>query len=369
MLKRFYADNFRCLINFELKLDAANVFLGVNGTGKTSVLTVLRKLQHLIVRGGRSDDVFPTRDLTLGQSRKEQRFELETSVDEHTFAYGLTVDQDPATKRMRIIEETLEHDGRPIFEFQNGSAQFYDDAYEKGPKYPSDWNLSGVGALNERPDNKKLTKFKNDIGNYIIVGICPPLIRAETREEDEFLDPLMENFVGWYRHYSQENMGSVGRLFDSLRVSLPNFDSIRLRESGENSRALKAVFRSTSKNPVEYGLHQLSDGQRALIALYSLIVLTDDRRVSLFIDEPDNYVALREIQPWLSRAIEGEDSDTRLEQIVVVSHHPITLDYMAGAHGRWFFRDGDGPVRVTEEAKVASGGLKVSDILARGWEQ
>ena len=128
------------------------------------------------------------------------------------------------------------------------------------------------------------------------------------------------------------------------------------------------MFRSASKK-VEYRIDQLSDGQRALIALYSLIVLTDDRRVSLFIDEPDNYVALREIQPWLSQAIEGEESDTALEQIVVVSHHPITLDHMAGAHGRWFFRDGDGPVRVTEKAMVASGGLKLSDTLARGWEQ
>ena len=35
MLKRFYADNFRCLTNFELKLDESNVFLGANGTGKT----------------------------------------------------------------------------------------------------------------------------------------------------------------------------------------------------------------------------------------------------------------------------------------------------------------------------------------------
>ena len=366
MLKRFYADNFRCLINFELKLDEANVFLGANGTGKTSVLTVLRKLQHLIVRGGRIDDVFPTRDLTLGQSRKEQRFELETSVDEHTFAYGLTVDHDPSRKRMRIIEETLEHDGRPIFEFGNGSAQFYDDDYEKGPKYPFDWNLSGVGALNERPDNKKLTQFKKDIGNYVIAGTCPPLIRPETREEEEFLEPLMENFVGWYRHYSQENMGAVGTLFDSLRESLPNFEAMRLRESGENSRALKAVFRSPSMKTVEYGLDQLSDGQRALIALYSLIVLTDDRRVSLFIDEPDNYLALREIQPWLAHATDR--CGDSLEQIVIVSHHPITIDQMAGAHGLWFFRDGDGPVRVSNEPRAASGGLSISETIARGWQ-
>ena len=367
MLKRFYADNFRCLTNFELELDSGNVLLGANGTGKTSVLEVLRKIQRLVVRGGRIDEVFPARDLTLSQSRKEQRFEIETCIDDQAYDYGLTVEHDRDHDRMRIIEETLEHAGRPIFEFKNGHAQLYNDEYDKGPTYPFDWTLSGIGTLHERPYNQKLIQFRKEIANYIVVSPCPPLIRHETRTEDEFLEHRMGNFVGWYRHSSQENMGSIGGLFDVLRESLPNFDSIRLRESGENSRTLKAVFRSPSNKTVDYGLDQLSDGQRALIALYSLILLTDDRRVSLFIDEPDNYLSLREIQPWLVQA--DERCGTSLEQVIIVSHHPVTIDYMAGARGRWFFRDGDGPVRVSEEPKAAVDGLSISETIARGWEE
>ena len=35
MIGRFYADNFRCLTNFELELDRINIFLGgcAPGTG------------------------------------------------------------------------------------------------------------------------------------------------------------------------------------------------------------------------------------------------------------------------------------------------------------------------------------------------
>ena len=369
MLRRFYADNFRCLTNLELELDEANVFLGANGTGKTSVLEVLRKIQDLISRGRRVDEIFPARDLTQSQDSDSQRFEIETCIDSQSYRYELTVEHDRNHGKMRISKEVLEHDGRPIFELRMGEAQLYDDDYVPVPNtFPFDWTLSGIGTLYERPNNRKLTRFKKEIANYVIVGSCPPVIKPETRSSERFLEPLMENFVGWFHRYSQENMGSIGGLFEALRESLPDFHSIRITESGESSHALKAMFLNSSnkKRTVEYGFDQLSDGQRALIVLYSLIRLANDR-VSLFIDEPDNYLSLREIQPWLAHAI--EECGQSVEQIVVVSHHPVTIDYMAGAQGRWFSRDGDGPVRISDEPRTESGGLSISESIARGWQE
>ena len=271
MLKRFYADNFRCLTNFELELDEANVFLGANGTGKTSVLEVLRKIQDLIARGRRVGEAFSVRDLSLGQDRNTQRFGIEACIERQSYRYELTVEHDRNHGKMRISKEVLEHDGRPIFELKMGEAQLYDDNYVPVPNtFPFDWTLSGVGTLYERPNNRNLTRLKKEIANYIIVSSRPPVIAPETRSADEFLEPLLENFVGWFNRYSQENMGSIKALFKALRGSLPGFKSIRVRQSGETSHALKAEFVKSSDNTVEYGFDQLSDGQRALIVLYSL---------------------------------------------------------------------------------------------------
>ena len=366
MLTRLYVDNFRCLENLELELDPATILLGRNGTGKTSVLNVLRNIQNLVTRGRKVEEVFPARDTALVGQRNEQRFEIETCLDDETYRYSLTVQHDLSLGKMRVWEERLEHEGYPIFEFKHGEAQLYHDDYEEGPPYPFDWSQSGLGSLNERPDNQKLTRFKKDLANWIIVSCCPPIMTPETRTEDEFLEPLMENFVGWYRRAAQENMSGIVSLFEVLREALPGFDSINLAESGENSRALKAIFRSPSSELVRYGLDQLSDGQRALIAMYSLTHLSSDRRVSLFIDEPDNYLALGEIQPWLAEA-EDRVGDS-LGQVVVASHHPVTIDYMAGASGRWFSRDGNGPVRVSKEPKNVVDGLSLSETMARRWE-
>ena len=366
VLSRLYVDNFRCLENLDLDLDQTNVFLGRNGTGKTSVLNVLRNIQNLIVRGWKVDTVFPARDISLYGQRNEQRFEIETRIDEESYRYSLMVEHDVPRNRMRVWEETLEHEGNPIFAFKNGDAQLYHDDYSKGPSYPFDWSQSGISFLNERTDSKKLTRFKKEIGNYIVVSCCPPIMAPEKRTEDEFLDPLMQNFVGWYRRAAQENMRSIFSLFEALRETLPGFDSINLTESGENSRALKAIFKGPSSEPIRYGFDQLSDGQRALIAMCSLIHLSSDGQVSLFVDEPDNYLALGEVQPWLAEA--ADRTGESLGQVVVASHHPVTIDYMAGANGRWFFREGDGPVRVSKKPNNTVDGLSLSETIARRWE-
>lgn len=370
MIKRFYVDNFRCLTNFELELDETNIFLGANGSGKSSVLDVLWKIQRLVAGGAKLDEIFSQRDLSFAQTSDDQRFELDLYIDGRDYEYRLIVGHDRDRNQMRIAEEVLKCDQRPLFVCRQGDAQLYRDDYGKGPLYPFDWSQSGVGYLQERPDNQKLSRFKRELGDWVIVSPCPPVYESETRTEDKSLDPMMRNFVGWYRYASQENMGAVVKLFRELKDLLPGFESLNLVEAGESTRALKAVFTNVSGGGARnrYGFGQLSDGQRALIGLYSLVCFSEHRggRLSLFVDEPDNYLSLREVQPWL--VMLSEACGETLEQAVVISHHPVTIDYM-GAKARWFFRDEDGPVRVRNEPERSNEGLALSELVARGWER
>ncbi len=58
MLKRIHIDNFRCLVNFELNFDSINLFLGGNGSGKSTVFEVLRKLQSFILGDAKLEAIF-----------------------------------------------------------------------------------------------------------------------------------------------------------------------------------------------------------------------------------------------------------------------------------------------------------------------
>ena len=396
MIGRIYADNFRCLTNFELELDQTNIFLGPNGSGKTSVFDALRKIQNLTVRGARIEDEFPQRDLSCLRSDNQVlqfgdscRSKLEIVVDQDSYEYMLQMKHNLDRNRLWIDQEILSHDKKPLFVHEKGIARLYRDDYGRESSYQFDLTRSGIGFLHAHPDNKKLTRFKRELANMMIVSPCPPLFKSEcstvTRTEAVFFDPMMQNFVEWYWSVSQKDIGSVVRLFEELRQVLPGFESLSMVESGENARVLKATFHSRSgdhrlnrrsiADPVTtgYSFSQLSDGQRFLVALYALLHLVEDdhlsegHRRSLFIDEPDNYLSLREVQPWLAQVVDA--CGETLEQAVLVSHHPKTIDYLTGAKGRWFSRDGEGPVRVGTEPKLSTGGLSLSEAIARGWEE
>ena len=365
MIRKLYIDNFRCLNRFELELSETNILLGANGTGKTSVLSVLRRIQHLVVHGSKVADAFPGRHVSLEREDALQLFRVGALVDAAQYEYSLAIEHDLARGSARVCLEELLCDGRPLLEFNLGEVQLYGDDHEKGPAYPFDWTQSALSVLNERAASRKLSRFKRAFANCIFVRPNPPLFRSESRAEVEFMQRSMSDFVDWYRHAAQENMGAVSSLFDELRDVLPGFDSINLAESGD-ARVFKVKYRTSSGESKDYRFGDLSDGQRALIALYSLVFLSN-RRISLFIDEPDNYLALREIQPWAAAVADrcGES----LEQLVVISHHPVMIDYLAGSNGKWFSRQEDGPIRVSDQPERVVDGLSLSETISRGWNE
>ena len=368
MLTRFYADNFRCLTNLELALDETNVLLGPNGTGKTSVLDALRRIQQFVARGASVEEAFPAHELTLFQVRDEQRFELDLDLDEGTYHYALRIAHDRREGGSRISEERLDRGGEQLVSCDGDRLRLYDDDGTEG--FASDLGIPVSGAFlpKEVRRYERVSRFREVLKGFVIASPCPPLFTSEARREDEFLQPFMENFVAWYRPAAQENMGMLPKLFEALRETLPGFDSLNLMKSGENSRALEVAFRGENRERKldRYGFGQLSDGQQALVALYGLIFLSRSPHTCLFLDEPDNYLALREIQPWLVAATE-QCGDT-LAQVVVASHHPETIDYMAGTQGRWFSRVGSGPVRVSHQPERTVDGISLSETVARGWE-
>ncbi|MCX6880178.1 MAG: AAA family ATPase [Verrucomicrobia bacterium] len=374
MLTHFYAHNFRCLENFELKLDKLNLLMGPNGSGKSSVLDVLRRLQSFIAGDLRVHQAFPSHERTRGSGTPVQDFQMTISLDDESLGspllhYHLVVEHDADGRQCHVKKEILTDTGSPLFEFVDGEVHLYNDQHEAGPVYPFDPTMSGLAAVHGRNDNRLLTAFKASVAKFVIVAFSPAEMESESRNEALKPDRRMKNFVSWYRRLSQEHMGATFDLFKELRIALPGFHSFSFKDVAEGTKALKVLFDQSDngRKQLSFDFDELSDGQRVLIVLYTLVHGLRGENLTLFLDEPDNYVALREIQPWLGAL--SDECGEGFEQAVLISHHPEIINYMGSTQGKWFSREGTGPSRVSDNAPTATEGLTLAETIARGWEE
>ncbi len=369
MITRLYVDNYKCLVNFELKLQEVTLLLGPNGVGKTSVLDVMYALRRLLSGEAKVTDVdaFPPSTLTRWQSRDRQVFEVDVVLQGDELRYRLEIEHERATRRARIALERLDAQGQPLFEFKMGEVRLYRDNHSEGPTFGADWSESSLARVPPRGDNERLTRFLDFMRKLIVCGLYPASFEAESSTEDPVLSRDAHNFASWYRHLLLERQELVPEFTKSLQEVIDGFRGIRMEKVGLDTRALMVMFDQFGEK-YELRLDEISDGQRALLALYSLVGLAAGQGYTLLLDEPDNYVALAEIQPWL---IELSDACGEIvPQAVLCSHHPELIDYLGGDRGLVLNRESSGVTVVRPSHDLAvEGGMKLSEVIARGWEK
>lgn len=355
MITRLYVDNYKALVNFELRLPRRCLFLGPNGSGKTAVFEAVDFLRWLMMGTNAS---LPAQTLTRWQTRDIQRFELDARIDGQEYRYSLEIEHRRDTGDCRIKSERLDERDQPLFAANDGKAQLYRSDGSKGPEVLFDWNRSALPILSSRPDSKRIAKFVDwMIESLFICRINPASLRSDADEESTFLSTDLSNFADWWRRIHTEDVEAAGELRDLLAESLPGFRGLEFRRITDKVSRLMARF-----GDKPYGFDELSDGQRVLIVLHALLVAARRRPISLFLDEPDNFVSIREIQPFFN-ALESVDE----VQSVIISHHPTPTNLMAAECGLRFSRGPNAPVRV-EPFKAPEGDLlTASEYIARGY--
>ena len=369
MLQKLYVDNYKCLVNFELPVQELSLLLGRSGAGKTSVLDVMFALRRLLDGSARvtDADVFPTRTLTRWQERALQTIEITVLLANELFQYRLEIERDRTTRRARIMLEELTRSGKNLFKYDMGSVTLYRPDFSPGPQYTVDWSESALARVAPREKYVHLTHFLDFMRKITVCSFYPPSFHTELKSEDPILKRDSHNFADWYRHVLQDRPDLMHGFIEELRNIVDNLHGIRLKQVGAETRELVIEFNTGNDRPYELRFDEISDGQRALIALYALIHMTADQGYTFFIDEPDNYVALREIQPWLM-ATEDACGNT-VSQVVLTSHHPEVIDFLGCERSCILQRESSGVVTVrAPDVELLQPGLKFSELIARGWE-
>ncbi|WP_271254828.1 AAA family ATPase [Pseudanabaena sp. Chao 1811] len=366
MLNRIYIDNFRSLVNFEISFNSINLFLGGNGSGKSTVFDAINRVKDLISGVFKVENLFTIFDCCRWQTLKEHNFEIEIDGNGGKYKYDLAILYNEQQKPF-IAHERLWFNNQPLLKFELGGVYIYDDDYLEISKISYfDSSQSFLSLLPPTNTNKKLTWFRNCILRLLVIQITPSLMTGVSEQELSYISPRMENYVSWYRHLSQDQ-GKVLKITNVLREVLDKFTYFKFDRFSETNYGLKLIFENEidNKKPIEYYFNELSDGQKVIIALYTLIYSTQDEDYTLFIDEPENFLALPEVQPWLDQLYDL-CSEKKL-QAILISHHPKLINFLAADSGYWFERKGNSPVRVKRIKDEDDTGLPISDLVERGW--
>ena len=374
MIKRIQIDNYRCFSNFEWAPSQFALLLGENGAGKTSMFDVLESLRDIITKGHATDEIFPANTLCKWREERDglQTFGLSVEGNGGEYVYRLQIQHElPKLLKNRISLETLFFNGQAVFEFDGKDIHLFRDDGSAGPVFPFDWSRSGIATVPERHDNTRLTWFRDRIAAISVFSPDPPAMDGVVRKAVTQPDRSMQNFAAWLFGSQSADFEIGGAVAASLRASIKGFSKHRFIRVGSSGHELQIDFEFRDDmdkvtNRFELSFDALSEGQRNLFALYSILHASVRPGATVCIDEPDNYVALREIQPWLAAIQDAaEDHDC---QVFMVSHHPEMINQLAAHSGTLFERDASGTTACRKFVWEDGENVTPAELVARGWE-
>lgn len=335
MLTRIYVHNFRTFVNFEWEPPAACVLVGDNGAGKSGLIEVLQLLQDVIVKGASLEEGTSPSTRTAWLQEGKQSIEVELKIGDASYRYRF--DSHGEQGRGGVHEE-LYGAGELLYRSAGGMVELFGDMPNGTARttIPFDRRRSFLSALEPRPDNTRLIAFREAIGGIWAIKPDPQRLGEAAVVESAYLDRDLGNFASWYRSRMPEDPDAADLLRSDLQRVIKGFSTLRLEPISPEVKDLRARFSFGGKSH-ELGWAMLSDGQRLLIALYGLLRFGFSKATLIVLDECENYVAPAEIQPWLHAVADA--AAKRHQQLLVVSHHPESINYLAADAAFRMWRD------------------------------
>jgi AAA15 family ATPase/GTPase len=332
--------------------------LGANGSGKSTVFEVLSKLRRIIVDEEKITNIFDITDCPrwLDHTLESFRFELDVEIENSIYTYLL------------IVELGLWFDDEPIIKeesFRSIKTVLIDSKDEKtilsgGREAPFDQSRSSIN----RYSSHILGLFLQYMRTLYTVRINPYEMTSTISKSNSGIKPNFSNYAEWFAHLNEKNRRGVSVFEKAMRDILPFFDFFKIEQAGQ-AKVLQVDFhnQSNKKAVISYYFNELSEGQKVLIALYALVYCAPENSL-ICIDEPENFLALPEIQPWFDTLY--DQCEERGLQAILISHHPKIINLLANDSGYWFSRDNN----LTRLQKITSeheSGLSIAELVERGW--
>lgn len=366
MLDHLYANNYKSFVNFKVEFSSLNLMLGKNGSGKSNVFRLIFGLLE-IIRGSNKalETHFSPLTLTRWTKSRIQTFELKLSDSEHSYFYSIEIEQNTDEFKSSIISEKIVCDNSILYQMDEIKAVLYDDN-SNGTLVLTDNNVSGVSFAPSDSKHSLLNKFKAAVYSVILCSSDPKAMVGIVEKEELGARVNFSNIASIYAGLVQTDTDIYGDLINVMREINPSLRKLRIAMNSYGRR-LKVDYEHNDVT-CSYDLEELSDGEKMIFALYLLIYGYIKSGYTVLLDEPDNFLSLREILPWCNE-LQDAIAESSSGQCIMISHHPEIIDLFAAANGIWMNRIKSGESVIVDDLQKDRENrdlLKYSELISRG---
>jgi len=312
-------DGFKSLVGFKMDLSKLTCLIGLNGSGKSTVLQFLDFLGRLMHGNlvGWLDERGWDRGYGANSARKTIRFSVRlVEDDDNWFAdWEGTYDADTfacTDETISTVTQSFVNRGR---QYRIGPTDGRDEMttltfdYEGSllSQFRSDW-------IHE--DFLRLRTFFRSL--HSLDRLSPESILTRTEAGRDKLGSGGQNLAEFVARLSPEKRSEIVRSLQKIYPRLTSVDSVAI-SAGRYRLSVDETYDRGSPTVLRTDARHMSDGMLRMLAITT--ELTTEHQIVLF-DEIENGINPEVIEIVLKRLIEAK------QQIVVTTHSPMILNYL-----------------------------------------
>ena len=297
MIRRLYVHNFRCLENFDLPIAGRSsaLLIGKNGAGKTTIGRALEILQKIARGTNRVGELVKPQDRARGRTDAPVRFEIEVEIEKKTYGYNIAFELPAGFKELRVLEEKLTVDGKPVFTREVAKVHLARKRGEKEADFVVDWHLVAFPIIQQQSNDDPLFVLKQWLSRMLILRPAPGLMTGDSNRETLEPSPDASDFGAWFSGLLAYAPSAYSKIDEYLKQVLPDLRDIKNPVGGTDSRSLIVQF-AAEQGSLSLPFNDLSDGEKCFM-ICALVLAGNDAYGPMFCfwDEPDSYLAIPEV--------------------------------------------------------------------------
>jgi len=373
--------NYRVLRNVTLKgIQPFSVFLGPNGSGKTTFFDVIGFLSDCLTTNVRKAlDSRGRFQEVISRNAKTQEIEIIIKYRERAkqpiMTYTLAISQEkntPIVSRETLTWQRKAQPGQPFafLNFTNGSGEVISgNAPEKNDNRihyemddPSSLALKTIGQLSDNPRVASLRRF---IESWFLSYFIPDQARQlAIAGAAEHLLREGDNIANVVQYLADEHPDILQTILQRLAERVPKLERVDSEPTIDGRLALLFKDKPFSQ---PFLARFASDGTLKLLAY--LILLNDPKPPQLLcIEEPENGLHHKLLEP-LSEEL---SLYSQTSQVFVSTHSPFFVNTIKDAKSLWIFqREDDGYATITraDEIPYAKNFIENEEELGDLWSE